>query len=118
MPKQPSTNLVKRGDIVLVPFPNSDLRTMKIRPALVVQSDDIDSDLSQVILVMISSNLHRIGRKTRCLIEIDTEMGEASGLLVDSVVMADNIATVLRSRITRILGNLDPLTDIDRALRH
>ena len=118
MQKPRSTNLAGRGDIVLVPFPNSDLRTLKVRPALVVQADDIDSDLSQVILVMISSNLRRIGRKTRYLIEIDTKIGESSGLLVDSVVMSDNIATVLRSNIIKILGSLDPMTDINKALRH
>ena len=118
MQKQRSTNLAVRGDVVLVPFPNSDLRTMKVRPALIVQADDIDSDLSQVILVMISSNLRRIGRKTRYLIEVDTEMGESSGLLVDSVVMSDNIATILRSNIIKILGNLAPMSEIDKALRH
>ncbi len=116
MPKQPSTNRVRRGDIVLVPFPNSDLRTLKTRPALIVQSDDIDSDLSQVLLVMVSSNLRRI--KTRCLIEIDIGTNMSSGLLVDSVVMTDNIATVLRTRIIRILGSLDSMTEVDDALRH
>ena len=118
MPKQPSTNLVRRGDIILVPFPNSDLRTVKIRPALIVQSDYIDSDLSQVLFVMVSSNLRRIGRKTRCLIEIDTGTHISSGLLVDSVVMTDNIATVLRTRIIRIIGSLDSMTKVDDALRH
>jgi mRNA interferase MazF len=91
---------------------------VKIRPALIVQSDDIDSDLSQVVLVMISSNLRRIGLKTRYLIEIETESDGSSGLLVDSVVMTDNIATVLRSRIIRILGRLDSMTEVDNALRH
>ena len=118
MPKQPSTNPARRGDIVLVPFPNSDLRTVKIRPALIVQSDNIDSGLSQVVLVMISSNLRRMGRKSRYLIEIDTAVGIASGLLVDSVVMTDNVATVLRSRIIRNLGSLHSMIEVDDALRH
>ncbi len=91
---------------------------MKIHPALVVQSDNIDSDLSQIVLVMISSNLRRIGRKTRYLIEINTEVGIASGLLVDSVVMTDNVATVLRSRIIRNLGSLNSMIEVDDALRH
>ncbi|MFB2894590.1 type II toxin-antitoxin system PemK/MazF family toxin [Aerosakkonemataceae cyanobacterium BLCC-F50] len=30
-----------RGDVVLVLFPNSDLRTAKRRPALVVQADNL-----------------------------------------------------------------------------
>ena len=91
---------------------------MKVRPALIVQADSIDSDLTQVILVMISSNLRRVGRKSRYLVKIDSKMGESSGLLVDSVVMSNNIATILRPNIIRILGNLGPMADIDKALRH
>ncbi len=33
----------KRGDVVLVLFPNSNLRTAKTRPALVVQADNLQS---------------------------------------------------------------------------
>jgi mRNA interferase MazF len=31
----------KRGDVILVLYPNSDLRTAKTRPALIVQADDL-----------------------------------------------------------------------------
>jgi mRNA-degrading endonuclease toxin of MazEF toxin-antitoxin module len=37
---QPKPNY-KRGDVVLVLFPHSDLRTAKPRPALVVQANDL-----------------------------------------------------------------------------
>jgi mRNA interferase MazF len=33
----------RRGEVVLVLFPNSDLRTAKRRPALVLQRDDLDT---------------------------------------------------------------------------
>ena len=39
----------KRGDVVLVLFPHSDLRTAKPRPALVVQADDLQTEIAQVI---------------------------------------------------------------------
>jgi len=48
----------------------------------------------------------------------DTGTNISSGLLVDSIVMTDNVATVLRTRIIRILGNLDSMTEVDEALRH
>jgi mRNA interferase MazF len=35
----------KRGDVVLVLYPNTDLRTAKKRPALVIQSDEVDTGL-------------------------------------------------------------------------
>ena len=51
----------RRGDIVLVLFPDSNLLTSKRRPALVVQSDGKVSDLPQTIVAMITSNMSRAG---------------------------------------------------------
>lgn len=45
----------KRGDVALVLFPHSDLRTAKPHPALIVQADDLGTDLPQVIVAMITS---------------------------------------------------------------
>ena len=57
----------RRGDVVLVLFPNSDLRTAKRRPALVIQRNDLDSGLAQTIIAMISSNpARRVGKVRRC----------------------------------------------------
>jgi mRNA-degrading endonuclease toxin of MazEF toxin-antitoxin module len=55
----------RRGDVVLVLFPNSDLRTAKRRPALVLQRDNLASGLGQTIVAMISSNLARRGHPSR-----------------------------------------------------
>jgi mRNA interferase MazF len=118
MPNQPLTNEIERGAVVLVPFPNSDLQTAKLRPALIVQSDDLNTGLAQIVLVMISSNLNRANHKSRVLIETKTSPGKKSGLLFDSVVMTDNLATILLSNVNRIIGKLDDMSEIDDALRH
>jgi mRNA interferase MazF len=55
----------RRGDIVLVLFPESNLRTSKRRPALVVQAEGLGLGLNQTIVAMISSNLARAGYATR-----------------------------------------------------
>src|SRR2546422_6424409 len=44
----------KRGDVVLVLFPNSDLVTFKRRPALVVQADNLSTGLPQIIVLSLS----------------------------------------------------------------
>lgn len=118
IPNQPSTKKVERGAVVLVPFPNSDLRTAKLRPALIIQADDLNTGLAQIVLVMISTNLSRANHKSRILVETKTEQGKKSGLLFDSVVMTDNLATILTTNVTRVIGKLEDMQEIDDALRH
>jgi mRNA interferase MazF len=107
-----------RGDIVLVLFPDSNLRTAKRRPALVVQSDQLGADLPQTIVVMITSNLARAGHPSRITVRPESEGAKASGLLMESVIMTDNLATIQYSEIDRVIGNLPNLNEIDVTLRN
>ena len=108
----------KRGDVVLVHFPNSSLEATKKRPALVVQTDALGTGLPQVVVVMISSNLNRRDHPSRVFIARQSPTGAASGLLTDSVVMADNLATVLGGLLERRIGSLADMAAVDAALRH
>ncbi len=113
-PPKPSC---ERGDVVLVLYPNSDLRTAKTRPALVVQADNLQTGLPQVIVAMITSRLSRANHPSRVVVEVSTLVGQRSGLLTDSVVATDNLATVVEAAIDRVIGTL-PMMDVDTALRH
>ena len=108
--------LPSRGDVVLVLYPNSDLRTAKRRPALVIQANDLNTGLTQIIVAMISSRLFRANHQSRVLITVDSTEGASSGLLSDSVVMTDNLATVALLAIDRKIGAL-PMSAIEDALR-
>lgn len=108
----------KRGDVVLVLFPDSNLRTAKRRPALVVQADNLGTGLPQTIIAMITSNMARAGHPTRVTLLLNSPEGKRSGILMDSVVMTDNLATVRESEIDRKLGTIPNMATIDRALRH
>ncbi len=110
--------LIKRGDVVRVYFPNSDLVSAKRRPALVVQADNLATGLSQILLAMITSNLNRANHPSRISIDLNTNEGRASGLRTDSVIMTDNIVTVLENEIDSILGRLPKMNAINKALRH
>jgi mRNA interferase MazF len=44
---------LRRGDVVLVLYPDSNLRTAKRRPAVVVQADNLNTGLPQIIVAMI-----------------------------------------------------------------
>lgn len=107
----------KRGDVILVIFPNADLRTAKLRPALIIQADQLHTGLPQLIVAMITSNLSRAKHPSRVLIRIKARVGRQSGLLTNSVVMTDNLATILETEIDRVIGGL-PMKPIDAALRH
>ena len=113
----PSTPNYKRGDVVLVLYPNSDLRTAKIRPALIVQAENLQTEFSQLIVAMITSKVFRANHPSRVLVRLNSSEGQASGLLADSVVMTDNLATILELAIDRKIGTL-PMNAIDAALRH
>src|ERR1700684_699682 len=86
-PKWRLTMNCRRGDIVLVLFPDSNLRTSKRRPALVVQADRLGLGLPQTIVAMITSNTARAGHASRVLVRIGSGSGRQSGLLMDSVIM-------------------------------
>ena len=106
----------KRGDVVLVLFPNSNLRTAKTRPALIVQADNLQTGLSQVIVAMISSQMSRANHASRVTIIQSSTEGLQSGLLADSVIMTDNLATIVDSALYRVIGSI-PMEEVDKSLR-
>ena len=112
---QPKPNF-KRGDVVLVLFPNSDLITAKTRPAIIVQADNLQTGLPQIIIAMITSQMFRAGHPSRVSILRNSPEGKQSGLLVDSVIMTDNLATITTSAIYRLIGSIST-ENVDTALK-
>ena len=107
----------KRGDFFLVPFPSSDLRTVKRRPVLIVQTDQLGTGLPQVVVAMVSSNLARAGHPSRVLVSLASPEGAPTGLRTDSVIMTDNLATILESELGARLGSWTRMDLVDAALR-
>ena len=105
-------------DSTLVWFPDSNLMTTKKRPAVVLQSNNLQTGLGQLIIGMITSNLIRKGHTSRIFVDIHTEMGQRTGLLGDSIIMTDNIATVRLSEIYRRIGTFTDLNVLKESLKH
>ena len=93
----------KRGDLVLVLFPDSNLRTAERRPAVVVQADNLQSGLAQSIIAMITSNMARAGHPSRVTLLLNSPEGKRTGILMDSIVITGNLATVRETEIDRTL---------------
>jgi len=110
--------ICNRGDVVLVLFPDSNLRTAKRRPALVVQADDLRTGLPQTIIAMISSNMARAGHPSRITVSLSAPQSRQSGLRSDSVILTDNPTTVFENEIDRKIGSIPSLDAVDQALRH
>ena len=108
----------KKGDVILALFPDSNLQTAKKRPVLIIQADDLQTNLPQVIVAMITSNLSRKDHQSRVFIELSTLIGKESGLLSDSVIATDNLATLHENFIYKKLGNLTDMNEVERALIH
>lgn len=78
----------------------------------------LQSGLPQTIVAMISSNMGRAGHPSRVTVmQSSTESGQM-GLHTDSVIMTDNLVTVLETEIERAIGRCPSMQPIDRALRH
>jgi mRNA interferase MazF len=107
----------RRGDVVLVLFPDSNLRTAKRRPAVVVKADRLKTGLPQTIVAMITSNMNRGGHASRVVVRMGSKKAGGSGLLMDSIIMTHNLATIHESEIDRTIGTLTATEEIDAALR-
>jgi len=95
-----------------------DLVTFKRRPALVVEADNLKSGIPQIVISMITSNLARRDHPSRVLIPLNSPEAKEAGLRTDSVVMTDNLATVLDKAIAGKLGRVKNMTRVDAALHH
>jgi mRNA interferase MazF len=52
------------------------------------------------------------------LIAVNSPIGRAAGIRLDSVLMTDNLATVLEREIDSKIGHLTDMTEVDVALKH
>ena len=108
----------RRGDIVLVPFPFTDLTRQKARPAVVVSSQSFSTSSPDVILVAISSKLPAIPSDMELIIRHGSDEFRSTGLRVSSVVRTAKLVTLKQSLIYRTLGKLDDRTmgEVDERL--
>ena len=110
---------MQRGDIVLNDFPFPAGTGSKLRPGLVVQNDGNNARLQNTIIAAITSTTHRSDESTQVLIDVATPAGRESGLLFDSAITCENLATIDKQLIRRTIGKLPPETmaQVEHCLR-
>jgi mRNA interferase MazF len=100
----PPTTTYKRGDVVLVSFPFTDLTATKQRPALVISPDSVNQFTLDLILAAITSHLTEDERSI-VLSETDFLRGK---LPKKSVVRLTKIFTIHSILIRKRIGTLTP----------
>jgi mRNA interferase MazF len=111
------TRRFHKGDVVLVPFPFTDLSAAKLRPAVILSPDPEGPDF---VVAYVSSITPAGPLPLPCLL-IPTDHPEfpATGLKRSSVVRLDKLLTIARSRDQRRLGHLgpSPISGLDSRFR-
>jgi mRNA interferase MazF len=110
----PSTTIYSFGDILLVPFPFTDQSDIKKRPAVVVSSPAYHKELSDLILMAVTSQLRPSARVGEALVSD----WRGAGLLKPSLLkpILFNIDKGLVSRRLGMLGRED-LDSLRQSLR-
>ena len=89
-----------KGEIVLFPFPYTDMTTAKIRPCLVI-SDEMQED---IILCQITSK--NIIKDTYC-VEIKKDETTKGSLMIDSYVRCNMIFTANKKQIIKKFAKIN-----------
>jgi mRNA interferase MazF len=98
--------VLQRGDVVLVPFPFTDLTTEKLRPAVITS---VDPQKTDVIIAFISSVVSpRELSETDYLLHQDNPDFAQTGLKKASTFRMRKLLTIERSKIIRRLGRVSP----------
>lgn len=109
----PSTTRYKRGDIVLVPFPFTDLSSSQRRPALIVSPDSFNERMQDIVLAAITPQLTD---DTALTIDqddcIDGKLPKKSVVrpaklfTIHSTLVLKKICAVRREKLDAVLGEI------------
>lgn len=104
--------MYKKGTVVLVPFPFTNLSGNKVRPALIISHGKIGED---IIVVFITSQA-----KTQEKFMVPVLPDNENGLKAASQIVCSKIATLDSKIILGELGNISPKKQktIDATLRN
>lgn len=88
---------MKKGDVILISFPFTDLKGEKVRPAMVLVVSDLD-----VIIAFITTQF-----KWQCTFDLFLEPDDLNGLKKTSLLRLSKITTIDKSLVLGKLGELN-----------
>jgi mRNA interferase MazF len=106
---------LQRGDVVLVPFPFTDLTIEKLRPAVIMS---VDPQKVDVIIAFISCVMSPAEpSETDYILSQDNPDFARTGLKKGSTFKMRELLTIERSKIIRRLGRVSPVIQKELDIR-
>lgn len=96
--------IYKQREIVLVPFPYSDLSTTKRRPVLIISNNDYNNAFNDVLVCVITSNQFQEEFSVR----LENEDLEIGVLPESSVVKTHKLFTINKTKILKKFSVIKP----------
>ena len=111
--------VVKRGSVVLIRYPFSDLSGEKVRPALVLTPDQWLPRLDDVLCLFISSAMPDDLLPTDLVLDPVYPSFSSTGLKRRSVFRTHKLALLHKALVVRILGEVEAqlMDEINQRLR-
>ncbi len=101
-----SGTLYEQGEIVLVPFPFSDLSGTKKRPVLILSKEKYNQNTIDIITCGITSNLKNTPSSV-CITEESLCEGRIGK---ESRIKVDKLFTIEQTMVLKSLGKINPAT--------
>ena len=105
----------KRGDVLLALYPYTDLIRFKKRPVIVVQDEAVTTEFDQQVVAQITSKDLQAG-PTRVEVDKNTDDWRQMGLVSDSLIVTDKLATVDAVAVAKAIGTCPCMDKVDTAL--
>ena len=98
--------MYKQGEIVVVPFPFSDLSSVRQRPVLILSKNEDNEKSDDVITCGITSNL----RNAKCSVLIDNVDLEKGNIPAKSRIKIDKLFTLDKNIVKKKVAKLNKAT--------
>ncbi len=95
--------MIQQRDLVLLSFPFSNLKSSKVRPAVVLSNDFYNRKSSDIIVVPVTTNLSL----KEYAILLANENLESGRLIKDSKIKADRIMSVDKTLVKMKIGRVN-----------
>ena len=94
---------IRQRDLLLMPFPYSDLSASKVRPVLVISNDRFNESSKDLIVCCVTSNIS----KTFYTILVGKNSLEEGGLADECCIKVENVAKIDKSKAIKKIGRMN-----------